>query len=70
MEEALSAAISAFLHKQREEDRRLFVRRYWYGDEVAAIAAELGLRPNLAAVRLHRMRERLRTYLIEEGFTL
>ena len=70
MEETLAAAISAFLRSQKEEDRRLFVRRYWYGDEVAAIASEMGIRASNAAVRLHRIREKLRIYLTKEGFTL
>ena len=70
MEETLAAAISTFLRSQKEEDRRLFVRRYWYGDEVAVIASEMGIRASNAAVRLHRIREKLRMYLTKEGFTL
>lgn len=70
MESALAAAISEFLRKQREDDRHLFVRRYWYGDDVADIAADMGIRPGSAAVKLHRTRERLRIYLTEEGFSI
>ena len=69
-QQALAAAISAFLHAQKPDDRRLFVRRYWYGDAVSVIAKEMGMRAGSAAVRLHRIRERLRTYLQGEGFVL
>lgn len=70
MQEALAAEISAFLRALKADDRHLFVRRYWYGDELAAIAAEMGMRAGSAAVRLHRIRERLREHLTKEGFTL
>lgn len=70
MEQALAAAISTFLRSQKEDDRRLFVRRYWYGDDVAAIASDMGIRAGNAAVRLHRIREKLRIYLTKEGFSL
>lgn len=67
---ALSEAISRFLSGERRDDRRLFVRRYWYGDGVGSCARDAGITPNAAAVRLSRMRERLRRYLMKEGFTL
>ena len=68
--QALANAVSDFLRALRPSERRLFVRRYWYGDEVARAAADAGITPNSAAVRLHRMRDRLRKYLLERGFTL
>lgn len=70
MRTALAEAVSDFLHNQKETDRRLFLRRYWYGDELAEIAQTLGLSTNHASVRLHRVRERLRRYLTERGFVL
>ena len=70
MQKELAAAISRFLREQKAEDRRMFVRRYWYGDEVQALAREFAVRPGSAAVRLHRMRENLRAFLEKEGFTV
>ena len=67
---ALAGAISAFLRTQKAEERILFVRRYWHGDALHKIAAEMGIRPGNAAVRLHRVREKLKEYLIKEGFTV
>lgn len=64
----LGAAINRFLGTLKAADRALFLRRYWFGDEVKEIAKDLGLRPNAASVRLGRIRMRLREYLIKEGY--
>ncbi len=63
----VAGAISDFLRTQRPEDRKLFVRRYWYGDSVESVAAAAGISVNNASVKLHRMRGRLRTYLEKRG---
>ena len=65
---ALGRAIDRFLGTLGRETRVIFLRRYWFGDSVKAIAAELGLRENTVTVRLSRTRERLRTYLQKEGY--
>lgn len=62
-----AAAVSDFLRGQKKEDRRLFVRRYFHGDSVDGIAREMGISPNAASVKLHRMRTRLRAFLTERG---
>lgn len=67
---ALADAVSEFLKEQKDADRRLFLRRYWYGDAVSTLAQDFGISPNSAAVRLHRIRERLHRYLTERGFVL
>ncbi len=66
----LGESISAWLYRQPDRDRMLFVRRYWFGDSVADAAAMAGLRENAAAQRLRRLRGKLRNYLEQEGFTL
>ena len=63
----LSAAINAFLAALSYSDRFLFVRRYWYSDSVQNIAALTGSTANSVAVRLYRLREKLRHHLIKEG---
>ena len=50
-----------------EEDRALFLRRYWNGDAVKDLALELGVRPNALTKRLLRLRESLRRSLEREG---
>ena len=63
----LSEAINAFLSSLSYTDRFLFVRRYWYSDSMQDIAAMIGSTANSVAVRLYRLREKLRHYLIREG---
>lgn len=64
----LGRAINSFLGTLSRDNRALFLRRYWFGDEVKEIAKDLNLRPNAASVRLGRMRMQLREYLIKEGY--
>ena len=63
----LSAAINDFLSALSYSDRFLFVRRYWYSDSMQDIAALTGSTANSVAVRLYRLREKLRHHLIKEG---
>ena len=70
MASLVAAAVSDFLRTRSAEERRLFVRRYWYGDAVEEIARDLGITANGASVKLHRMRTRLRAFLTERGITV
>ena len=64
----LGRVIGRFLDSQSRENRRLFLRRYWFGDSVRDIAADAGLREGTVSVRLSRLRSALGEYLIKEGF--
>ena len=64
----LGRAIDRFLAGQSEENQYIFLRRYWYGDAVADIAKSLNLKENAVSVRLNRLREKLRTHLVKEGY--
>jgi RNA polymerase sigma-70 factor (ECF subfamily) len=66
----LTAAINRFLETLAHEDRVLFVRRYFFADPVAQIAAATQLSPNRTSVRLFRLREKLRKYLQKEGLSV
>ena len=66
----LSSLLNRFLSQLDTRSRVMFVRRYWYGDSVNAIAAALGLRPNSVSVQISRIREKLRKFLMKEGYTL
>ena len=59
--------MNGFLAGLSREDRFAFLRRYWYGDEVARIAARLGLSPHRLSVRLSRIRKKLKNDLEKEG---
>ncbi|MBR6677748.1 MAG: sigma-70 family RNA polymerase sigma factor [Oscillospiraceae bacterium] len=64
----LGLAINRFLATLSADDRALFLRRYWFGDQVREIAKDLGLRQNTATVRLGRLRTQLRNSLLKEGY--
>lgn len=66
----LSETISQWLRTLRDEDRRVFLRRYWYGDPVDRLAREQGVRPNAMTQRLLRLRRQLRHTLEEKGVTV
>ena len=66
----LSRAISAFLKTQPEQRRKVFVRRYFYLEDMDAIAHRYGLRPTNVRMMLSRTRQKLRQYLIKEGYDL
>lgn len=69
-DKALAEALSAFLRQQREEDRTLFIRRYWYSDSIRDLAKRYGWRESKVKSQLFRIRKRLRQALEEEGFDL
>jgi RNA polymerase sigma-70 factor (ECF subfamily) len=66
----LGSIIDRFLDTLDHKNRVIFVRRYWYADPVSDIAARMRMRPNNVSVRLSRTREKLRTYLRTEGYTI
>ena len=72
-EEELSAAqlaetISRFLHQQDEVHRKVFVRRYWFGDSLGHISKMYGNKEKTIATYLYRTREKLKEYLRKEGY--
>ena len=75
VEEAADAAelercIAAFLAAQKPQNRKVFLRRYYYFDTTAEIARRLRLREANVLVILSRTRAALRTYLEKEGYTV
>ena len=68
--EELGKTISAFLRTLPETQRRVFVRRYWYFDDIKTLCRQYGItRTNLDSM-LHRTRQKLREYLEGEGVFL
>ena len=63
----LTKYLNLFLKNLSKEDRYLFMRRYWFGDKVGNIAANLNITPHKASVRLFRLRQKLQDYLMKEG---
>ena len=48
------------------EKRKIFLRRYWFADSYRDIAQLVGLTKKTVSVRLTRLREKLRQYLMEQ----
>lgn len=65
---ALGRAMDAWLDTLNIESRVIFLRRYWFGDSVKDIAAAFKMKENAVSVRLSRLRDSLKAYLIKEGY--
>lgn len=63
----LSAALSRFLETLDKDTRIMFVRRYWFGDDVSDIAVRFHKTNHYISVRLSRTRSRLKDFLQQEG---
>lgn len=63
----LSEAINTFLSTLNYTDRFIFVRRYWYADPLEDIAQMSNSTTNSVAVRLYRLRKKLKYSLMKEG---
>lgn len=63
----LSELLNCFLETLSQENRVLFLRRYWFADSVADIAERFQMNSNSVSARLFRLREKLRAYLVEQG---
>ena len=62
--------INTFLSFLDKDSRIMFVKRYYYAESVAEIAGEMQKSAHYVSVKLHRIREKLRKYLIERGIYL
>lgn len=67
---ALRDALNAWLHALPEDDRALFLRRYWYGNAVKTLAAQTGRTAQQTAKRLYSLRQKLKAYLELEGIAV
>lgn len=69
-DEQLGKVISDFLRSETEEARNVFLRKYWYSDTIADIAARYSLGESKVKVLSHRTRNNLREHLKKEGVYL
>ena len=65
---ALGQAVNDFLRTLSKENRVLFVSRYYFCDSLKDAAKHLGMSEAKAKSSLFRTRQKLRDYLIKEGF--
>ncbi len=58
--------IEDFLDTLSQENRVIFMRRYWFSDSYADIAGQVGISEKAVSMRLTRIRGQLRSHLIEK----
>ena len=63
----LTESIDRFLATLKQEQRQMFVCRYWYFDPIKEIAARFNCSDSKIKMSLKRTRDKLKTYLINEG---
>lgn len=63
----LGALLNEFLGTLSQENRQIFMRRYWYADSIAEIAQRFHLGESNVKTKLMRTRNALRTFLEKEG---
>lgn len=66
-DKGITETINKWLSTLVLEDRALFVRRYFNCESVNDIAAEWNVRANKLSVKLLRLRNSLKDYLVKEG---
>lgn len=69
-EQELTEVINTWLASLSQNDRILFIRRYWNGETVAVLAQESGVSPANMAKRMYRLRQNLKFKLEKEGYSL
>lgn len=62
----LQLQINEFVSQLSPEDRTMFLKRYWFAEPLAEIAQVFGITEHNAAVRLARIRKKLRRFLEEK----
>ena len=66
----LGRVLNSFLGTLTPESRMIFLRRYWYVDTIAEIAARYEISESKVKTQLHRARAKLCTYLEKEGIAV
>ena len=66
----LAELLNVFLQSLTREGRAMFLRRYWYGESVAEVAAALGCGEGKVKSSLFRSRKALREFLEREGIAV
>ena len=69
-ERQFTKALDEFLRAQKQRDRVVFIKRYFYCSSLKDIAKQIGQSPASVGMRLSRIREKLKKFLTEKGFVL
>lgn len=69
-EKELIQFLNTWLASLSHDDRILFVRRYWNGEQLNELAADNSVSPKSMAKRMYRLRQNLKKNLEKEGYML
>ena len=69
-EEELAKCISSFLRALPQDDRVIFIRRYWYYDSIEDICKRFEYGKSRVLMKLKRTRDKLAKYLAKEGYEI
>lgn len=64
----LTEILNGFVAGLKEEQRNIFIRRYWYLDSVKQIAQGYGISESKVKITLYRCRGQLKKILNKEGY--
>lgn len=64
----LAEGIDAFLRRLPEQERRIFLRRYFHGESIREIGQAYGFTNSKTETMLFRTRKKLKKYLAKEGY--
>ena len=64
----LAASISSFLRALPERQRGIFLRRYFYMEDIRTVADHFGMKEANVRMLLSRLRQRLKMHLLQEGY--
>lgn len=64
----LGYVINSFLFTIPKRDAQIFIRRYFYVEDIAVIAKGYGIQESNVHMILHRTRKKLKAVLIKEGY--
>ena len=70
MKEELVKAVNRFLGELSDDNRDIFLERYWFAGSLEEIGERHGISKKTVSMRLSRIREQLRKYLRKEGYDI
>ena len=63
----LRQALRKFIAQLEEQEKRVFLQRYWYLESIADVSRQFGFSESKTASMLFRTRKKLKKYLVQEG---
>lgn len=66
--EELQSTINTFLRGLKDQERNVFIRRYYFGESLEIIGKKYKIAPNSVSKSLSRTRNKLKIYLKKEGY--